>query len=81
MFSYRAVGELYTGQFADYGKATDNYLHKDDSIDIVYNPDHPQQNFYPLVRTATNRRLAYFGIGAVLAIIVLLIVFLNGGFK
>jgi hypothetical protein len=81
VFSYRAAGELYTGEFSDYGEATDNYLHKDDPIDILYNPDHPQQNSYPLIRTATNRRLAYFGIGAAIAIIVLLIVFLNGGFK
>ncbi len=81
VFSYRAAGELYTGTFTDYGKAAEDYLHKEDVIDILYDPDHPERNFYPRVRTATNRRLISFFIGIGIAIVVLLVSFLKKHFN
>ena len=77
VFSYHAGGEIYAGNFSDYGTATEDYLRRDDDIDIRYNPNRPQQNYYPLARSATNRRLIFISIGLVFGVVALLCLFLN----
>ncbi len=81
VYSYRANDELYTGKFNDYGPESETYLHPKDVIDIQYNPEHLEDSYYPLVRTATKRRVLSFAIGLAIGIAVLLIVYINNGFK
>jgi Protein of unknown function (DUF3592) len=81
VYSYRVNDEMYTGEFSDYGSENESYLKRDDSIQIRYDPSNPKKSFYPEVRSATKRRLFYFGLGLAIALIVMLIVFLNGGFR
>jgi hypothetical protein len=81
VYSYRVNDEIYTGEFSDYGPENEPYLKRDDTIQIRYNPSNPKKSFYPEVRSATKRRLFFAGLGLALALIVMLIVFLNGGFK
>jgi hypothetical protein len=73
VFSYRVNDQLYSGRFSDYGMEVEDYLHKDDTIEIRYDPSNPEKNYYPLLRTATNFRLLCGAIGAAIAIIVMLI--------
>jgi hypothetical protein len=56
----------------------EDYLHKDESIEIRYDPAKPNKNYYPLLRTATNYRLLCGAIGGAIAIVVMLISFLRG---
>ena len=80
VYSYRVNAEMYIGEFADYGSADESYLKRDDSIQIRYDPANPKRSFYPEARGATKRRLFFAGLGLGLALIVMLIVYLNGGF-
>jgi hypothetical protein len=81
VYSYRVGEKRFTGSFADYGEASEDYLHPDDMIDIQYNPERQDQSFYPLVRKATNLRLLFIAIGLGAGLIALLILFLTRGFK
>jgi hypothetical protein len=81
VYSYSVNDEMYSGDFKDYRSPSDDYLHRNDSIDIQYDPEHPERSHYPLVKSATNRRLTFISIGIAVAAIVLLIVYLNDGFK
>ena len=81
VYSYRVGEEIHTGEFSDYGSANETYLKRDDSIQIRYNPSNPGKSFYPEVRSATKRRIFFMSLGLALALIVMLIVYLNGGFK
>ena len=81
VYSYRVGDERYTGSFSDYGRENEDYLHPNDEIDVQYDPNRPDLSHYPLVRTATYARLLLFGIGAGVAIIVMTIVYLSGGFN
>ena len=78
VFSYSANSGLHTGSFTDYGKEEESYLHRGDLIDILYDPRHPDRNFYPFVRSATNRRLIAISIGAVAALIMMTWALLTG---
>jgi Protein of unknown function (DUF3592) len=80
-YTYHAGEEIYTGEFRDYVSQTEPYLKRDDVIQIRYNPLNPKKSFYPEVHSATNRRLFFISLGLALAIIVMVIVYLNGGFK
>jgi hypothetical protein len=77
VFSYRVSNQLYSGRFSDYGMEAEDYLHKDESIEIRYDPSNPSRNYYPLLRTATNYRLLCGAIGGAIAIIVMLIAYLR----
>jgi hypothetical protein len=79
--SYRAGEEIYTGKFSDYRSGTEPHLKRDDSIQIRYNPSNPKQSFYPERHSATKRRMLLGSLGLALALIVMLVVYLNGGFK
>lgn len=81
VYSYKVNDETYTGHFRDYRSPTDDYLHRDDAIDIQYNPEHFERSHYPRVQSATKRRLAFISIGFAVAIVVLFIVYLSGGFR
>jgi hypothetical protein len=81
VYSYRVNDEMYEGEFCDYGAVGESYLKRDDSIQIRYNPSNPRKSFYPEARTAAKRRLFFVGLGLGLAALVMLIVYLNGGFK
>lgn len=81
VYSYRVNDEMYTGEFSDYGSGDESYLKRDDSIQIRYSPSNPSKSFYPEVRTATKKRLFFAGLGLGLGAVVMLIVYLNGGFK
>jgi hypothetical protein len=78
VFSYRVNDELYSGRFSDYGMEAEDYLHKDESIEIRYDPANPNRSYYPLLRTAANYRLLCGAIGGAIAIVVILISFLRG---
>jgi hypothetical protein len=81
VYSYRVNDEMHTGHFRDYTSPVDDYLHRDDTIDIQYNPKHEEQSHYPLAQSAINGRLTFFSIGAILGAVVMLIVYLSGGFR
>jgi hypothetical protein len=78
VFSYRVDDELYSGRFTDYGMEAEDYLHKDDRIEIRYDPSNPNKNYYPLLRTTTNYRLLCGAISGAIAIIVMLIAYFRG---
>jgi hypothetical protein len=81
VYSYRAGEERYTGKFDDYRDGSDSYFHAGDSVSIRYCPERPERSFYPEAKSATNRRLLAFGVGAGLAVIVMLIVYFDGGLR
>ena len=81
VYSYRVGEEIYIGEFSDYRSATDSYLKRDETIQIRYNPFKPKQSFYPERRSAAKRRIFWASLGLGLALVILLIVYLNGGFK
>ena len=81
VYSYRVDNERFTGEFRDYTDERDDYLHRDDAISIRYCPEHPDRSFYPGAKSAIDKRLLFLGIGAGLAVIVLLITYLRGGFR
>jgi hypothetical protein len=78
VFSYRATDQIYTGKFSDYGMEAEGYLHPDNTIEIRYDPSHPQRNYYPELRTYTNYRLLCFSVGVTIAIVVMVIAYLRG---
>lgn len=75
VYSYRIGEERYVGRFSDYIEGTTEYLHSGDTISIRYNPEAPGKSSYPLVHSATNRRLAFIGIGLGLAAAVMLVLY------
>ena len=46
-YSYRVDGE-YVGTFNDYISQSDDYLHRDDTITIAYDPAKPEHSFTPM---------------------------------
>src|ERR1017187_1264786 len=64
VYTYRVGDEIYRGESSDYRPAADEYLKRDDSIQVRYDPSNPKRSFYPEARSATNKRLFFFGIGA-----------------
>lgn len=81
VYSYKVGEERYVGEFRDYTAGKDGYLHPNDTISIQYNPENPTRSFYPLVHSATKRRLNAAGIGCAVAIVYLLILLLSGAFR
>ena len=51
IYSYSVGGEIYTGQFVDYGMADEASLKRDDTVEVRYDPLHPERSFYPELRT------------------------------
>jgi len=49
-YSYSVAGDRYSGTIHHYGHADDVYLHRDDTIQIQYDPNHPQRSTYPSAR-------------------------------
>jgi hypothetical protein len=78
VYSYEVTDERYTGNFYDYGKADESYLHRDDSVDIRYDPAKPEHSEYPNAR-AQKYALPNSGLIAlrILVGIVLLILLLS----
>jgi hypothetical protein len=76
VFSYNVDGEFYTGEFTDYGTASEEYLHRDDSVDILYDPNSPKHSFYSKVSAEDNRPLIALGIVGAMALIAMLIIYL-----
>ncbi len=70
VYSYSAGGELYTGQFVDFGRADENYFKRNDSVAIRYDPRRPAKSYYPERRTQNSLRLVSAGIGFTAAVIV-----------
>jgi hypothetical protein len=79
VYSYRVDDERYTGEFRDYNEQG-NSLHRDDVISIRYCPERPAKSFYPDVKSALSKRVLFLSVGAGIALIVLMIVYLSGGF-
>jgi hypothetical protein len=50
VYSYTVGNERYVGRFDDYGSPEEDYLHRDDTIRIEYDPEHPQHNRYQAAR-------------------------------
>ena len=74
--SYRVDGEIYTGEFADFGSERDESFQKDDTLHVRYNPKRPSNFYYPDLRTRSLARIIWFAVGIALALIVQLIVVL-----
>ena len=80
VYSYRVGEERYRGEFRDYIAQQDSYLRRDDTIQIRYDSSSPEKSYFPQATGSIGKRLLFLGIGAILALIVLLVVYLNGGF-
>jgi hypothetical protein len=81
IYSYRVGEERFTGESRDYSSEQATPLHRDDDIAIRYCPEHPQKSYYPEAKSVIDKRLLFFGIGAGAALIAMLIVYFNGGFR
>ena len=81
IYTYRVGEEIYTGKFSDYDSTTESCLKPDDSIQIRYNPANPKQSYYPEVRGSDVNKLLVFGIPVAFALIILIVVYLSGGFR
>ncbi|RZU40510.1 DUF3592 domain-containing protein [Edaphobacter modestus] len=79
-YSYHVSGEYYTGRFADYASQEESYLKRNDSIQIRYNPENPARSFYPEAQRPMVSKVSLL-MGCGLGAIVMLIVYLNGGFN
>jgi hypothetical protein len=76
VYSYSVNGNQYTGNFSDYGMEDEEYLKRDDTFEIRYNPANPAKSYYPDLRTRTSFLLVSATIGAAAGIIVLIAKFL-----
>ena len=81
VYSYRAGENRYTGECKHYGKESESYLHRDDAISIRYCPEYPAKSYYPDAKKRLNKAIFFLGIAAGVALIVLLIIYLSGGFR
>jgi len=81
VYSYRVGEDRFTGDCKHYGKDSDSYLHPDDVISIRYSPERPAQSYYPDAKKRLNKAIFFLGIAAGVALIVLLIIYLSGGFR
>ena len=75
--SYPVDGEIYTGKFVDFGLQAEDYFHRGDTLEVRYNPRKPSKFYYPDLRTQTRFNLTWFAVGAVLAILVMLLKILS----
>jgi len=69
-YTYTVSGVVYIGRFSDLGRQDESYFKRDDTFLVRYNPHFPAKSYYPALRTQTNFRLIFFGIGAALALLV-----------
>jgi len=70
--SYTVEGEIYTGEFADFGLQDEEYFHRGDTLQIHDNPKCPSKFYYLDLRTQTRFHLICIAIGAGLAAIIVL---------
>jgi hypothetical protein len=77
VYSYEVDDTSYSGRFRDYIGMSDDYFHRDDTIEIRYNPQKPGKSYYPLAHSDRSRRLFAFGIGAAAGLIALVFLYLN----
>lgn len=67
VLSYAVDGEIYTGEFVDFGLQDEEYFRRGDTVQIRYNPKRPSKFYYPDLRTTTRFHLICLAIGAGLA--------------
>ena len=77
VYSYEVDGMPYSGRFLDYVGMSDDYLNRDDTIEICYNPHKPGKSYYPLAHSDRSQRLVAMSVGAILGLIALLFLYLN----
>ncbi len=70
VYTYRVNGEIYTGRYKEAaGSPTETYsLKPDDTLEISYNPSHPDRNFNPLLDVVSFHGFAPWLIGAAIAL-------------
>lgn len=73
VISYTVAGEIYNGRFVDFGLQSEECFHRGDTLEIRYNPENPATFYYPDLRTQTRGSFIFGLIGAVGAIIFMLI--------
>jgi hypothetical protein len=77
-----SVGDtFYSGEFFDAGFEGGAHVRRDDVFDVEYLANDPSRSRYPAVRPRRKATWVYFGIGGALAILVMIVVFLSGGFE
>lgn len=72
VLSYKVEGEIYTGEFTDFGLQDEEYFNRGDTLQIRYNPKCPSKFYYPDLRTQARFHLICIAIGAGAAAIVML---------
>jgi hypothetical protein len=72
-YSYAANGELYTGQFIDFGRQDEESFKRDDTFIVRYDPRNPAKSYYPNLRTQNRFRLICAGIGAALGLVAIIL--------
>jgi hypothetical protein len=81
VYSYRVGEDRYTGDYNHYCKETESYLHSDDRVSIRYCPEHPAKSYYPDAKKRISKLMLVLSFDAGIALIVLLIIYLTGGFR
>ncbi|MBS1820440.1 MAG: DUF3592 domain-containing protein [Acidobacteria bacterium] len=81
VYSYRVGNDFFTGRFSDYGSPAESYLKRDDTIHIRYNPSNSKKSFYPDARQPSIKKVSLALIGVGIGLLVMLIVYLSGGFN
>ena len=81
VYSYKVGEDRYTGEFSDYSREQDTPLYGNDVISIRYCPEHPARSYYPEIQNTANPRLLIFAIGAGVGLLVLIVAYLEGGFR
>jgi len=67
--------ERYIGKFVDFASGDDEYLRLGSRFEVRYNPRKPAQSYYPELQTQTYFLVVCVVMGALLAILMLLVSF------
>jgi hypothetical protein len=74
-YEYSVGSERYIGKFVDFASGDDEYLRLGSRFEVRYNPRKPAQSYYPELQTQTYFLVVCVVMGALLAILMLLVSF------
>jgi hypothetical protein len=80
-YSYRVGDEYYSGQFTDWSSEDISSYRKNETLPIEYSTEDPSQSRVPGITRYWDSIKIPVLIGAAFALLVMMIIFLSGGFK